>query len=172
MKKLATHGSSRPNAKGDIPRTRAPMCYTCEIGHFHPRNVKGMTFDYRDEPALVVEEELVLPTCDHCGEMRLSPAQADALDAALARAYDHRRIAQTTALLDDLKQRVHLRQNEIEHILGLSHGYVSKAQKGVKVFSAPTYRLLRVLRDRPRETLESLGKIDPAIGRIAARVPA
>lgn len=146
-----------------------PRCATCGKGHFLPTQVMGQAFRFRDEPAVVINEPLELPVCDVCGEMRLSVAMVDAFEAALERSYEAMRQAQTVQMVAQLKDKLRMRQSDIERVLGVSVGYASKALRGEKTLGPSTYRLLRVLSAAPRETLHALAEVDPEVRKIEER---
>jgi len=62
------------------------LCLTCGEGHFQPANARGQAFLYRGAE-VTLDEDLVLPTCDACGEQLLGHEDTLALDAALERAW-------------------------------------------------------------------------------------
>lgn len=154
--------------KGDSAKARV-LCATCGKGHFVPTQVMGLAFQFRDESAVVVNEPLEIPVCDHCGERRMSVAMVDAFEGALERSYDATRQTETARTVNEIKAKLNIRQSDIERVLGVSAGYTSKAVRGEKVLGPSTYRLLRVLGAAPRETLSVLGEIDPEVREIEKR---
>lgn len=48
--------------------------------------------NHRDDPHVRVRDDLILPVCDVCGDMTVTEEQATALDAALERSYQQKRL--------------------------------------------------------------------------------
>jgi hypothetical protein len=69
------------------PSAACATCYTCETGAMRPANMRGRSFDYRDERGLVFDEDLEVFTCDSpaCGELRLGGERTARVDAVLER---------------------------------------------------------------------------------------
>ncbi len=136
-------------------------CGACGEGHFQQADVKGRAFAYRDERALVLRSSLVVPICDVCGELRESRAHADSLDILLEAEYTAKRIAATKEMVATLISKG-WRQAEIEQVMALSAGYLSKALRGEKTLATSTLRHLHAIgcpvgrgeacrpRDRPK----------------------
>lgn len=152
-------------------RTKPTPCGACGEGMLRPTDIQGRMLAHRDEPRVPVREAVVVPVCDHCGDIRLDDEQTAALEAALERSYDQTRIEQQVVLIEHLTNELNLSQTVLEHILGVSPGYVSKLRRGEKPASAPTYRLMYVLHAAPREALRALARVDPAIEQIAEAAP-
>ncbi len=137
-------------------------CVACGTGKLEPTNVCGMAFSYRDERALVADASLILPVCTCCGETRLDAEQTDALDAVLERAYVRKRHADAATIIGRLLE-TGLSQVDVERVLGLSRGYISKVRRGERTVSGSTLRELVMLAAYPRENLRALAELDPGI---------
>lgn len=133
-------------------------CASCGEGVFGPADVKGQIFAYREELALRLQESLTLQVCNVCGEIRLSEAGTHALSEALGRSYAAHHCAVTTEAVARLTGRG-WRQVDIEQVMGLSTGYLSKALRGEKALSGSTLRHLIHLSRRPRSALEDLAPL-------------
>lgn len=133
-----------------------------------PASVKGRAFAYKDDPAVLVRDEVVVPVCDLCGDIWMDEAQTKALDKALSKSYKRARLRRQRALIKDLCKRG-LTQQQIERVADLSPGYVSKLRTN-KVASGTTYRLLYVLHERPEETLRLIGHLDARFSDLAAQL--
>jgi hypothetical protein len=142
--------------------TTAKRCSACGEGVFVATDVRGKAFAYRDERALVLPESLTLPVCTACGEMRVSQADAERLDAALEQAYVAQRAATTRGFVESLVQSG-WRQIDIEHAMGLSQGYISKVIRAEKTFGMAHLHHLYLLAKHPRATISQLAPAFPEI---------
>ena len=140
-------------------------CGACGEGHFQQADVKGRAFAYRDERALVLRSSLVVPICDVCGELRESRAHADSLDMLLEAEYTAKRIAATKEMVATLISKG-WRQAEIEQVMALSAGYLSKALRGEKTLATSTLRHLIHVALHPRQSLRDLAPFYPQVREI------
>jgi hypothetical protein len=62
-----------------------------------PINVAGMVMGHRDDRNVRIEDDLILPVCDVCGDMTFTEEQAAALDQALERSYQQKRLGSREA---------------------------------------------------------------------------
>jgi hypothetical protein len=141
--------------------TATRPCGNCGLGTLRPAPVKGTAMEHRDDPAVRIRGELVLPVCDHCGDMALDREQTRALEDALEEAYVAKRRRMQRALINDLR-RQGITQQQIERFASVSPGYVSKLRNG-KIASGNTFRLLYLLHEMPREALRAIGRLDPRV---------
>ena len=137
-------------------------CGVCGKGHFQPTDVQGRAFAYRDEPAIVLTSSFPVPVCDVCGELRESQAHAETLDALLEAAYTAKRVAATREMVALLIEKG-WRQMEIEQVMALSTGYLSKALRGEKTLATSTLRHLIHLAFHPRQSLRDLAPLFPQV---------
>jgi hypothetical protein len=93
---------------------------------------------------LQVPDDLVIPTCNHCGEQWISPADAKRIDAALEVVYRQELLAKVRAVLPDPKDA-----DRIERDLGLSRGYLSRLRTGRKIPSEPLVAILALIHQQP-----------------------
>ena len=128
-------------------------------------DAKGRVFAYRDERSLVLTTSLVVPICNVCGELRESRAHAESLDTLLEVEYTAKRIAATKELVATLLGDG-WRQVEIEQVMSLSAGYLSKALRGEKTLATSTLRHLIHLALHPRQTLQDLAPLFPQVREI------
>lgn len=143
-----------------------PICGTATT----ERNLRGSHVPYRDEESLEISVDVVVPHCEVCGEDWLDAAQTAMLDNGLETSYrDHRR-RQVADLIDELVHAVGLEQKDIEAIMGLSAGYISKAKRGEKDLTPTTYRLLVLLTAMPDQVLGHLQRVDRRLHPLAERV--
>ena len=144
-------------AKGGI--TWPVTCPQCGKGKISPLRKRGRTAQYKGF-ALEVPAELEIPTCGTCGAEWMDGATARKLDAALEAALQARLRADALALLDRLVE--HVTQREMEQILGLSAGYLSKVRTGT---STPSPMLVACLRLLSRDTERRLREVRSAATR-------
>ena len=144
-----------------VPLSGSP-CGVCGEGRFRQTDVKGRAFSYRDERALVLRSSLMVPVCEVCGELRESSAHADSLDLLLEAEYAAKRIATTKELVARLIGDG-WRQVEIEQVMALSAGYLSKALRGEKTLATSTLRHLIHLALHPRQSLRDLAPFFPQV---------
>jgi hypothetical protein len=149
-------------------------CGSCGAGVLRPTSLRGRLLEHKDDPAVRVRADLVVPVCDACGDMALNAAHTRALEAALEEAYVAKRTKMQRALINDLKRRG-VTQQQIEQYASVSPGYVSKLRNGGKIASGNTFRLLYLLHEMPEEALRVVSRLDPRVagpakrGRRAAR---
>lgn len=130
------------------------MCPACGKGKVAPRGGKGRSFPYKQVPVLDIDDDFQIPTCSACGEMFISAAAARKLDAHLEGQYQR-------LLGDVVKSAIariatHAPQQELEQLLGLSHGYLSKLRNGKKEPSATLVGELMMLAENPRKRVVEL----------------
>lgn len=126
-----------------------------------PQNVRGMTMGHRDDSAVRIRSDVILPVCDVCGDMALDEEMTNALDDALEASYLRKRRKVQCALLNDLRKHG-FTQRQIEQFASVSPGYLSKLRQG-KVASGSTFRLLYLLHEMPDEAMAIVSKLDPRI---------
>jgi predicted XRE-type DNA-binding protein len=118
--------------------------------------------DHRDDPAVRIRSDMVLPVCDNCGDMTLTLDQGRGLDDALEESYLRKRRKLQCALINDLRRRG-FTQRQIERFASVSPGYLSKLKQG-KIASGGTFRLLYLLHEMPDEVMAVVSRLDPGIG--------
>ena len=118
---------------------------------------------YRDDGAVRIRSDLILPVCDNCGDMALDGPMTDALDEALEASYTAKRRKMQCALINDLRKRG-FTQRQIESFASVSPGYLSKLRTG-KIASGSTFRLLYLLHEMPDEAMEVVARLDPQLMR-------
>jgi hypothetical protein len=128
-------------------------CPQCGKGKIAPLRKRGRTAQYKGF-ALAVPAEIEIPTCSSCGAEWVDGATATKLDKALEAALQARLRTDALALLDRLVE--HVTQREMEQILGLSAGYLSKVRTGT---STPSPMLVACLRLLSRDTDRRLREV-------------
>lgn len=120
------------------------ICHSCYIGSVVPTAMPGRTLRYKTLKSLPVPADLMIPTCDHCGDQWLSPADAKRTDAAMEAVYRCDLIRRAQAVLPPPHE-----SERVERDLGLSRGYLSRLRKGTKVPSEPLLALLALIHRKP-----------------------
>ncbi len=128
------------------------LCGECGKRAVEPLAVPGRTSPYKNFAALPLPDDLAIPTCANCGAEWIGARDADRIDAALenaaAEALSRLGREAIETLVDSVTQR------ELEELLGLSPGYVSKVKRGHEVPSASLVADLVLLAVRPRRVAE------------------
>lgn len=152
---------------------KTKLCYSCETGTVQPRNLKGRTFDYRDERALEFDEDLTVPACDTCGELYLKGDLTRRFSEALERLRAERKqgaavrfIKAATAEFPDVS-RAHW-----EEMLGLSRGYLSRLASGARVADTTLEILLEAFARDPSTVIDALNSAGRLHKSLAAAVAA
>ena len=144
---------------------RGRRCPSCGEGTIAVRNAKGRTMPYKDAQAVVLPGVRV-PMCDHCDEMMLDSHSARALDVALQKGYETQRRAEQASEIEAILVQLGFQQKDLEALLGLSGGYVSKMLRDEKGPSPVLYRFLHVLRTHPRETVQAVSEVVTVPARV------
>lgn len=129
-------------------------CAQCGKGTVRPVARAGRREWYKTME-VEVPKSFLIPTCDHCGEEWLSVRQSEALDVVLEAAYTAelaRLAAQQLARL----AAASVEQRRVEHLLGLSHGYLSHIKAGRHAPSPMLVAELVLLAKDPRKRLKEL----------------
>lgn len=132
-------------------------CPSCERGVLILRGGPGRFFPYRMFKALELPEDVQLPTCNFCEKIVFSPTLAVAFDEGMSRAFQ----AQLSKVISDAIGELtpdYLSQQDLERLLGVSRGYVSKLKTG-KDSSPPIAALLSLLAADPVSRLKELDQL-------------
>lgn len=142
------------------------LCGECAKRTVEARAVTGRSAPFRNFPALAIPASIAIPTCTSCGAEWIDGQTARKLDAALSEQGSQvlARLGREAieVLSADASQR------ELEAVLGLSAGYLSKVRHGKETPSAPLVALLALLATRPGRLNEvarawSSGKLPPRV---------
>jgi len=133
-------------------------CGACGQGMMRPKNVRGTTMGHREDPAVRIRSDLILPVCDFCGDSALDLPMTQALDEALEASYIAKRRKMQRALINDLLKRG-FSERQIERFVNVRPGYVSKLKQG-KVSSRSTFRLLYLLHEIPDEVMKVIDRLN------------
>jgi len=138
-------------------------CPACAAGMVRMAGGTGRAMPFRQLPALAIDDGFELPTCDACGEVFVGKDLAKKLDGHLEEQYGAAMRHSAAAALRVLTE--HAKLQEIEHVLGLSQGYLSKIRSEAerKAPSSVLVALLELLREHPR-SLAKLRKVWTHLG--------
>ncbi len=117
-------------------------CHSCHQGTVVPLAKPGRTAPYKTIPNLPVPADLVIPTCDHCGEEWMTPEDAARIDAAMEAVYREELLARLRAVLPEPRDA-----GRVERDLGLSRGYLSRLRKGGRPPSEVLLAVLALVRE-------------------------
>ena len=127
-------------------------CPACNRGEIVMATGRGRYMRYRQIPDLELPEELALPTCLDCGERWLDAEATRNVQAALEAAYRAELTRKAERSIEAL--RSHLPQRDLEQLLGISAGLLSKLKSG-KETSPTMVALLSLLADQPHQLIHS-----------------
>lgn len=130
-------------------------CPQCNRGEIESRPGPHRRMAWRHIPDLALPEALELPTCSACGELWLDAKATRRVQEALEAEYRRQLTLKAERALDSL--RAHLPQRDLERLLGVSAGWLSKVRNGREP-SAPMSALLMLLAERP-ERVEELRRL-------------
>lgn len=114
-------------------------CRECGVGKVRLSARPGRKARFRTLN-LTVPSDFELPTCDNCGAEWLNEEFASKLDSVLEMQYREDLSSRVKSALE--KVVVATSQRDLERLLGLSHGYLSKLRSGDR---APSPDLVAVL---------------------------
>ena len=135
-------------------------CPQCNRGEIESRPGPHRPMAWRHIPDLALPEALELPTCSACGELWPAATATRRVQEALEAEYRRQLTLKAERALDTL--RTHLPQRDLERLLGVSAGWLSKVRNGREP-SAPMTALLMLLVERPErvEELRRLWSVHP-----------
>ena len=146
-------------------------CPACD-GQIRASAIGGRRMPLHHIPDLEVPADLSIPTCDGCGEMFIDGPTAEALDAALGQAYEVALAAKADSAIRELARFIP--QRDVEALLGLSGGYLSRVKAGAqKTPSAHLVAALMLMADDPCRVAElrHLWRMHPVTGHAVAALP-
>jgi len=126
---------------------RKTICPACKKGLIEPVAVAGRRAPFRNIPDLELPATVSIPTCRSCGEEWFDAKTTEAVQRALEEAYPQALGSKAAVAIEALTQ--HSTQQELERLLGLSAGYLSKIKSGKEV-SSPLAALFLLLADDPK----------------------
>ena len=118
-------------------------CIRCGANRVTPRQGPGRTYTYRVFPALMVPEDVEIPTCGRCHAMYIDAQTAATLEPVLAAEYKRQLSRKAQQAITQLSPRIS--QRRLEKLIDLSQGYVCRIQGGHATPSGPLVVLLALL---------------------------
>ena len=134
----------------DAPR----FCPECGSYTVRPSQRPERTMRYRNLGALILPEDLSIPTCSDCGFEILDNETRVQLDAILSESYRHVLRQRVRRAIDTLM--LHISQRQLEQLLGLSQGYLSRLRAGAGNPSPELVSHLALLAKDPSTRLSEL----------------
>jgi hypothetical protein len=104
-------------------------------------------------PDLELPEDLDIPTCTNCGEEWVDEEAAKKIDAAAERAYKQALLSKAERAIAAIKG-TGVAQRDLERLLGLSAGYLSKLRAGERDTSAHLVAALMLLAKDPARVVD------------------
>jgi hypothetical protein len=130
------------------------ICRECGKGRVRVVRRKGRFMRYRTMDRVEVPADIGIPTCRRCGAEWVDDATARKVDAALERSYRVELVRRARAAILQLTR--HVTSHELESLLGLSHGYLSKLKCGDRVPSPDLVAELGLLARKPAQRVNEL----------------
>jgi len=134
-------------------------CRECGKGIVRPLAKAGRHMPFRTMAALAVPDSLAIPTCDHCNAEWIDPRTAAAIDKALQVAYTKKLHKRLEAAVDSILTATEIPQRRLEHLLGLSAGYLSRLRGRRGDASAQIVSVLALLAHDPKRRLKELDQL-------------
>lgn len=131
--------------------TETRICSSCGKGTVEPVQRPGRTMTFRNFEALELPESLAVPTCTNCGDEWYDTDATEAIEWALAQAASKVLTGLSVDAIHVLAG--HSAQRDLEDLLDLSHGYLSKVKHGKEKPSALLTALLALLARNPERRI-------------------
>lgn len=128
------------------------LCPACEAGHLRPTAKAGRRMPVRQIPDLEIPRDLPVPTCDACHAEILGDKDLARLGAAMEAEFKRALGVKAEVAIRDLGGVIN--QRELERLIGVSAGYVSKVKNGQTEPSGPLTALLMLLARDTRRIAE------------------
>jgi hypothetical protein len=133
---------------------KARICRECGQGRVSVLRRKGRFVRYRTMARVEIPADIGIPTCEQCSAEWVDDATARKVDAALERSYRAELMRRARAAIVQLTR--HVTSHELEGLLGLSHGYLSKLKSGGRVPSPELVAELGLLAHKPAQRINEL----------------
>lgn len=103
-------------------------CHECGIGQVVAVAHSGRFMRYKTLPQVEIPADIAIPTCNNCGAEWLDEKTSSTIDAALEVVYRGELRRRVRTAIETIV--AHVSQRQLEALLGLSHGYLSKLKAG------------------------------------------
>jgi hypothetical protein len=123
------------------------VCPACETGHLRLVRKRGRRMPLRQIPDLEIPADVPIPTCDHCGAEILGEKDLAVFGNAMKAVYAQALQTKTEAAIRAIARTTN--QRELERLIGVSAGYISKLKNAQSEPSGPLAALLMLLADEP-----------------------
>ncbi len=128
-------------------------CPACGAGKVAPRSADGVRFGYKNVPDLRAGPDLRVPTCDRCGEIFVGEEVAKQIDQHMERRYAELVVAKTQLAINRLTP-TEVSRRDLERLVGVSAGYLSKLAHEAREPSSPIASVLMLLAEDPARVEE------------------
>ena len=135
-------------------KTWPRKCPRCRGNTVRPRTRPGRTVQYRNMKALTVPADLPLPTCGRCHTEYIDAETAADIDGRLRQAYRLELYQRARQAIDVVT--THISQRQLELLLGLSQGYLSRLRAGAGIPSPELVSHLGLIAHDPTNRLVEL----------------
>lgn len=145
---MAAGWSPRSEVETLIMTNELELCPACDVGHLHPVAKAGRRMPLKQIPDLEIPANVAMPTCDRCGAEILGDPELAALAEVMSAAYVQALSAKCEDAIRELAGAIH--QRELERLIGVSAGYISKLKHAQSEPRGPLTALLMLLADDTR----------------------
>ncbi len=145
-------------------------CSACGRGTIRPTTGPGRRVGFKQIPSVELPQKFSVPTCTVCGVPSLDKKTLRKMDRALEVAYRERLADEMIVALRLLEQN-EISQREVENILGLSPGYLSKLKHRKEHPSSPLVAVTMLLAALPSRLRELRSYWTKGFGSVPHAVP-
>ena len=116
-------------------------CGVCGENDLVHKTIKGERFSYKSFPSYVVNEDLLLAYCTHCGDFVLASDDPELIDIAIENSIKN----DLSLFIKNILERTGWTQNELADYVGFTAIYISELKNRKKVPEFRTYNYLKLL---------------------------
>ena len=139
-------------------------CPGCGEGTLHAKSMKGVAFPHRQFDALTVDDDIKVPVCDTCEAEWVGEKEAKALHTSLERSLQRELQSRASWAIDRIRQW--MSQKELERLLGISPGLLSKLKAGKETSPSLVATLMLLARGPHRVAeLQEAWQEEPGVPR-------
>jgi DNA-binding transcriptional regulator YiaG len=129
-------------------KSELELCPACDVGHLRLVAKSGRRMPLKQIPDLEIPSDFAIPTCDRCDAEIIGDKELATLDTVMKATYADALSKKSEQAIRDLNEAIH--QRELERLIGVSAGYVSKLKHSQAEPSGPITALLMLLAAEPR----------------------